>query len=210
MIEIERLTKTYGTKVALTIDAWTLPSGNCVLSGENGAGKTTLLMILAGLEQPTRGVVRIAGHPAGSPGARAVVTFAPDQPALFDDLTLADQMTYVSRLHGKDAPFHVAQTLAERLGSEDLLERFPRGMSKGQRQSAGLLVAMSRPFEVLLLDEPTTGLDERSRRGLIDLLGELGSDGFTILSSTHDTDLLREADRSVTVAGGAVSPASAP
>lgn len=207
MIEIERLTKNYGTKVALTIEEWTLPPGNSVLAGENGAGKTTLLMILAGLEQPTRGVVRIAGHAAGSPGARAVVTFAPDEPALFDDLTLADQMTYVARLHGNEEPFHVAQTLRERLGCEELMDRFPRGMSKGQRQRAGLLVATSRPFDVLLLDEPTTGLDEQSRRGLIDLLAELGADGMTILSSTHDTDLLREADRTVQVADGSVGAA---
>ncbi len=118
-------------------------------------------------------------------------------------------MTYVARLHGNGEPFHVAQTLRERLGCEELLDRFPRGMSKGQRQRAGLLVATSRPFEVLLLDEPTTGLDERSRLGLIDLLAELGADGLTILSSTHDTDLLQAADRVVHVADGTIGPAAA-
>lgn len=205
MIEIERLTKTYGTKVALTIEEWALPPGNSVLAGENGAGKTTLLMILAGLEQPTTGVVRIGGHSAGSREARAIVTFAPDEPALFDDLTLADQMTYVARLHGNKEPFHVAQALRERLCCEELMDRFPRGMSKGQRQRAGLLVATSRPFEVLLLDEPTTGLDELSRQGLIELLAGLGADGLTVLSSTHDTDLLQSAERTVRVEDGLVS-----
>jgi ABC-type multidrug transport system ATPase subunit len=207
MIEIERLTKEYGDTVVLDVEQWSLPAGNAVLEGRNGAGKTTLLMILAGLEPPTRGVVRIAGHPAGSRAARAIVTFAPDQPALFDDLTLADQMTYVARLNGLREPSDVSAKLVEALGADALLGRFPRGMSKGQRQTAGLLVATARPFEVLLLDEPTTGLDERSRERLVEFLVDLAGDGKTVLSSTHDPDLLRAAKTVVHVADSTVSTA---
>jgi ABC-type multidrug transport system ATPase subunit len=204
MIEIEGLRKAYGEKVVLSVEQWSLAASNCVLEGENGAGKTTLLLILAGLEHPTRGVVRINGHPTGSRGARGVVSFAPDQPALFDDLTVADQMAYVARLHGLDAPFEVAGELVEAFDADELLGRFPRGMSKGQRQKAGLLVATARPFEVLLLDEPTTGLDATSRAGLIDVLKKVAERDRIILSSTHDDDLIREADRVVRVADGSL------
>jgi ABC-type multidrug transport system ATPase subunit len=204
MIEIEGLHKAYGDKVVLTVEQWSLAASNCVLAGENGAGKTTLLLILAGLEHPTRGVVRVNGHASGSRGARAVVSFAPDQPALFDDLTVADQMTYVARLHGLDAPFEVATQLVEALDADALLPQFPRGMSKGQRQKAGLLVATARPFEVLLLDEPTTGLDATSRAGLIDVLEKVAARDCIVLSSTHDDDLIREADRVVRIADGSL------
>jgi ABC-type multidrug transport system ATPase subunit len=204
MIEIEGLHKAYGEKIVLRVDQWSLAASNCVLAGENGAGKTTLLLILAGLEHPTRGVVRINGHASGSRGARAVVSFAPDQPALFDDLTVADQMTYVARLHGLDAPFAIATQLVEALDADALLPRFPRGMSKGQRQKAGLLVATARPFEVLLLDEPTTGLDATSRAGLIDVLEKVAARDCIVLSSTHDDDLIREADRVVRIADGSL------
>lgn len=194
MIEIDGLRKAYGESVVLSVEQWSLESSNCVLEGENGAGKTTLLLILAGLEHPSSGVVRIDGHEPGSPGARALVSFAPDQPALFDDLIVADQMTYVARLHGQREPFEASTELVEALGAEALLARYPRGMSKGQRQKAGLLVATSRPFKVLLLDEPTTGLDATSRAGLIGVLKRLAQQGSIVLSSTHDEGLIDAAD----------------
>jgi len=205
MIEIERLEKAYGDRTVLTIEDWSLPSSNCVLEGENGAGKTTLLLMLAGLEHPSRGEVRIKGHASGSRDARALVSFAPDQPALFDDLTVTDQMTYVARLHGLKEPFEVAGELVEALGCEDLLPRFPRGMSKGQRQKAGLLIATARPFEVLLLDEPTTGLDAQSRAGLIRVLKAVAERGNVVLSSTHDEGLLAAADTVARVADGSLT-----
>jgi ABC-2 type transport system ATP-binding protein len=208
VIEIEGLHKAYGERTVLEIEQWSFSSSNCVLQGENGAGKTTLLLILAGLEHPSRGVVRIHGHPSGSHGARAIVSFAPDHPALFDDLTVADQMAYVARLHGLDAPFEVATQLAQALGADALLSRFPRDMSKGQRQKAGLLVATARPFEVLLLDEPTTGLDATSRARLIGVLGNLAGQGKIVLSSTHDEDLIEAADTVVTVTNGSLAAAT--
>ena len=204
MIEIQGLRMAYGDRVVLEVERWSLQSCNGVLAGENGAGKTTLLLIVAGLEHPTGGVVRIKGHASASEGARALVSFAPDQPALFDDLTVSDQMTYVARLHGLNAPFEVATELVVALGAAPLLAQFPRAMSKGQRQKAGLLVATARPFEVLLLDEPTTGLDAASRTRLITVLKDIAGRGRLVLSSTHDHELIASADRIVTVADGSL------
>jgi len=202
MIEIHQLRKAYGKRVILEVDHWSLKGSNVVLQGENGVGKTTLLLMLAGLEHPNAGKIEIKGHAPQTLGARTITSFAPDQPALFDDLTVADQMTYVARLHGLSEPFEVANTFAEALGAESLLDRFPRGMSKGQRQKSGLLVATARPFELLLLDEPTTGLDEASRLKLVEVLGTLGERGIMVVSSTHDADLLASADEVVRVADG--------
>jgi len=195
MIEVTDVMKSFGSAVVLEVEQLSLDAGHCALAGPNGAGKTTLLLLLAGLEHPTRGSIRIGGHAAGSLEARKLVTFVPDQPALFDDLTVADQMAYVARLHGLAEPPPLAWECVEALRAKTLTSRFPRGMSKGQRQASGLLVAVSRPFEVLLLDEPTTGLDAKARAGLIDVLATLVQGGSTIVSSTHDDDLLASAGR---------------
>lgn len=197
MIEVTDVMKRFGSAVVLEVEQLSLDAGHCALSGPNGAGKTTLLLLLAGLEHPTRGSIHIGGHAAGSLGARKLVTFVPDQPALFDDLTVADQMAYVARLHGLPEVPPLAWECAEALRAEALTPRFPRGMSKGHRQASGLLVALSRPFEVLLLDEPTTGLDAHARAGLIDVLATLVNAGSTIVSSTHHDDLLASAGRVV-------------
>lgn len=204
MIEIHQLRKAYGERVVLSVERWSFDRPTTALQGENGVGKTTLLLMLAGLEHPSNGTIEIRGHPPQSVDARAITSFAPDQPALFDDLTVADQMTYVARLHGMNEPFEVASAFAEALGAEALLDRFPRGMSKGQRQKAGLLVATARPFELLLLDEPTTGLDEVSRLQLVSALGTLGERGVSVISSTHDADLIAAADDVVQVAEGSL------
>lgn len=112
MIEVTDVMKRFGTAVVLEVEQLSLEAGHCALAGPNGAGKTTLLLLLAGLEHPTRGSIRIGGHAAGSLGARKRVTFVPDQPALFDDLTVADQMAYVARLHGLDEPPPLAWELS--------------------------------------------------------------------------------------------------
>lgn len=204
MIEIERLRKAYGDRVVLSVEQWSLTSLNVVLAGDNGAGKTTLLLMLAGLETPDQGAIRVRGHVPQSLGARTITSFAPDQPALFDDLTVADQMTYVARLHGLDRPFEASASFVDALQAEPLLDRFPRGMSKGQRQKSGLLVATARPFELLLLDEPTTGLDAASRHQLAGVLGTLAQGGVMVVSSTHDAELIAAADEIVRVADGSL------
>lgn len=178
--------------------------GHVALVGENGAGKSTLLLLIAGLLTPRSGQVTIGGAIAGSVEARELVSFIPDKPALFDDLTLTEQMDYVARLSGHDVPMPFAIDLIERLGAEELLDRFPRTLSKGQRQKASLLVATSRPFKVLLLDEPTAGLDKSSHRKLVEAVEEL-SETALVLVSTHDPQLMQAAPRRAEIADGRLS-----
>jgi len=193
----------YGAVAALDIDALALgPGGSTVLVGPNGAGKSTLLLVVTGILRPTEGSVRIGDAEPGSRGARALVSFAPDQPALFDDLTLADQLAYVARLHKVDVESTASQQMIEALDASELLAKFPRSMSKGQRQKASLIVSTARPFEVLLLDEPTTALDADSRTALVRALGELAAENVTVVSSTHDAELIAAADVQIRLDNG--------
>lgn len=170
--------------------------------GPNGCGKSTLLMVMSGLLIATRGEVTVDGHPAGSRDARALLSFVPDKPALFDDLTVAEQMAYVARLNGLQEPFEVAELLLDILEAHELRDRFPRSLSKGQRQKAGLLVATSRPFDALLLDEPTSGLDRESHAGLIDVLKALTDEGRLVITSTHNESLIDASTRVTPIASG--------
>lgn len=199
---------TFGDVPALEIDSLVVDSGtSAVLAGPNGAGKSTLLLVVAGLLQPDRGTVTIGDAEPGSTAARSSVSFSPDQPALFDDLTLADQMAYVARLHKVDVATTFSQQLIADLDAEELLTKFPRSMSKGQRQKAGLIVATARPFEVLLLDEPTTALDAASRTMLVSALASLSRDGTTVISSTHDTELIDASHEQINLIKGRLSSA---
>ncbi len=211
MITISRLKMSFGKVTALNIDELTVSEGeHHALIGSNGAGKSTLLMVLAGLLQPSSGRARIAGTPVGSIDARAAVSFVPDQPALFDDLTLDDQLHYVARLYGNAEPADTCLRLIEALNGDELLMKFPRSMSKGQRQKAGLLVATARPFDVLLLDEPTTALDAESRTALIHQLSGLAEQGMTVVCSTHDDELIDATDSSTTLTNGRIITESPP
>lgn len=207
MIEFLQVKKTYAKTTVLDIEHLVIHKGtNNVIAGPNGAGKSTLLLLVAGLSKPTTGAILVERAEAGTRPVLEKVSFAPDQPALFDDLTLGDQLQYVARLSKRTAPNETCLHLVDDLDAEDLLERFPRSMSKGQRQKASILVATARPFEILLLDEPTTGLDDNSQRALITALQRLTSDGKIVVSSTHEPDLIAQADRQILIEKGSLNP----
>ena len=192
MIDLKNLAKGYSLKkTIIKAPNFTFERGQLTsIVGPNGAGKSTLLMIMTGLLQPTRGAALVDGHDAGSLSARALLSFVPDKPALFDDLTVGEQMAYVARLNGLDGPYEVGEQLVDAFDAHNLLDRFPRSLSKGQRQKASLMVATSRPFDALLLDEPTSGLDSDSHAGLIEVLVDVANQGNLVLTSTHNEELI--------------------
>ncbi len=180
IVAMSRVRMLFGDVPALEIDSLKIEAGtSTVLVGPNGAGKSTLLLIIAGLLRPAEGRVTVGGAEPGSAAALAAVSFTPDQPALFDDLTVADQLAYIARLHKVDLSTTRSQRLIEDLDASELLNKFPRSMSKGQRQKAGLVVATARPFDVLLLDEPTTALDSDSRTALVAAIGSFVAEGVS-------------------------------
>ena len=204
-IHVEGLIKSYGdlmalNKVSLKVDA----RQQVALLGLNGSGKTTLLRIAAGLLEPTKGRVVVAGHTAGSLEARAAVSFIPDNPVLYDDLSLEEHLEYVARLHGKEEWEPYAAELVTRLGLADRIEDLPATFSRGLRQKVSIALAYVRPFEVLLVDEPFVGLDTPGQETLLELLAEAAGRGAAVVVSTHQVAYLGRADRCIGLRDGKV------
>lgn len=136
---------------------------------------------------------------------RSLVSFVPDQPALYPDLTVLDHLHVVGFAHRVDAVNERAEGLVARLGLERRAHSLPRELSRGMRQKTQLACALIRPFSVLMLDEPVSGLDPGSRRELHALLGEAKAEGAAVLLSTHQIDFVEGlADSMVVLRDGEV------
>jgi ABC-2 type transport system ATP-binding protein len=215
-LAVHGLTKRYGRLDALADLDLELAPGECVaLTGPNGCGKTTALSTIAGLLTPTAGSVHVAGHPMheepAAIEARRRLAFVPDQPLLYEDLTVANHLRLVAQAHG--APGDVEERIGELLGRLDLAHRadfLPHELSRGMRQKAQLACALVRPFEVLLLDEPVAGLDVAAVETLAEILAEARARGAAVLVSTHEPPFAaRVADRALALLEGRLAPGGA-
>jgi ABC-2 type transport system ATP-binding protein len=203
MLEAEDLTASYADYTALQGVTCRVESGQTVaLVGPNGAGKSTFMRLAAGLLDPSGGWVTIDGHPAGSLEARALLSYLPDTPALYDDLSLNEHLEYVARLHGVDQWEDRAADLLDRLGLADRGDDPPGGFSRGMRQKASIALAFVRPFVVLLADEPFDGLDPPSRQALDELVAEAAGAGAAVILATHRVEVVEQADRCLAIEDG--------
>lgn len=205
MLVVDSLGKDYGDFVALDGVSLEVGAGSLIaLVGPNGAGKSTLLRCCSGLLEATSGTVTIGGVEPGSMAARAATSFLPDEPVLYDDLSVMEHLEYVSRLHGQDDWQDRAQELVERLGiahrSDDLPSRFSRGL----RQKTSLAVGLIRPFDLLLVDEPFVGLDATGKTALVELLLEAATGGAAVVVSTHELTFVELAERCIALRDGSV------
>jgi ABC-type multidrug transport system ATPase subunit len=180
------------------------------LVGPNGAGKTTFLTLAAGLLEPTSGVVEVGGAVAGSLEARRALSYLPDTPVFYEDLSVAEHLGYVAALHGVEDPAPRIDSLLERLGLEEWRDGLPAELSHGTRQKASIALAFVRPFSVLIADEPFDGLDPPSRAVLFELLAEARSGGAAVIVSTHRPDVIAAASRCVGVRDGRLEYDGAP
>jgi ABC-type multidrug transport system ATPase subunit len=180
-----------------------VPAGEMVaLIGPNGAGKTTFLTIAAGLLDPTSGLLEVEGARAGSIEARRAVSYLPDSPVFYDDLSRGEHREYVAALHGAGDDGSRGRGLLERLGLESWEQSLPSEFSRGMRQKASIALALVRPFSILLADEPFDGLDPPSREVLFELIAEARADGAAVLVSTHRRDVIAAADRCLALRDG--------
>ncbi|WUI00418.1 ABC transporter ATP-binding protein [Spirillospora sp. NBC_00431] len=202
------MTRSFGPVQALGGLDITVPYGQVTaLVGPNGAGKTTLLLILATLLAPDAGTVRIAGHDARHrPAAvRDALGWMPDTFGVYDQLTVDEYLMFFADAYGlpkQERPRRV-RALLNLVHLEDKLGQPVHALSRGQKQRLGMARALVHRPRVLLLDEPASGLDPRSRIELRDLLRSLAADGVAVLVSSHILSELEEiADRVVLVDNG--------
>jgi ABC-2 type transport system ATP-binding protein len=207
-IEARGVRRTFGDVVAVDgMDLEAPPGEVTALVGPNGAGKTTLLLILATLLVPDSGTVRVAGaDPVTEPRAvRAAVGWMPDVFGTWETLTCREVLATVADAFGlprRAAAPRISELLAL-VHLEDLADRPTQVLSRGQKQRLGLARALVHDPEVLLLDEPASGLDPRSRIELRGIVRELAGQGRAVLVSSHVLAELDEmADRAVVVARG--------
>jgi ABC-2 type transport system ATP-binding protein len=197
--------KDYGDLVALHPCDLDVPSGQSVaLVGHNGSGKSTLLRLAAGVLDLSGGSVLISGQPAGSLAARATTSYVPDEPVLYDDLSVREHLEYVSAIHGAPATPEELDELVERLGLTARADDLPARFSRGLRQRAGLAVGLVRPFALLLVDEPFVGLDASGKAALLELLDEVSAEGATLVVATHDPTFVERVDRCIALRDGHV------
>lgn len=172
------------------------------LVGANGAGKTTFLEAAAGLLTPGYGKIEICGFPAGSLEARAAVSYVPDAPVLYEDLSLNEHLEYIARIHGVDDWKGRGSRLLKRLDLAEWGDNLPTQFSRGMRQKASLAIGFVRPFRLLLADEPFDGLDPVGRGVLVELLQESCDSGAAVVVSTHRVEAADFASRCVALRDG--------
>ena len=211
-ISIEGLTKVYGGGVhALDGVDLQIPTGMFGLLGPNGAGKTTLMRILAGILRPTSGTVRAGDHDAATAAGRTeikrVLGYLPQDLGLYPDLKAWEFLDYVGILKGledKRARRHRVEALLEMVGLSDVSGRKLKGFSGGMRRRVGIAQALLNDPRLLIVDEPTAGLDPEERIRLRNLLSDLAGKR-TILLSTHIVEDVAQTSRELAVlAGGRV------
>lgn len=201
MIQLDNLVKRYGNKTAVHGISLDIPAGELfAFLGPNGAGKTTTIKMMCGLLFPTSGTVRIGGFDMSKEGgqARQMLSYVPDQPFLYEKLTGREFLQFIADMyrlppdHGKNRIEQVINLFQLHEFVDELTERYSHGM----RQRTVFASALLHEPKVLIVDEPTVGLDPRSVRMLKDLLRQEADRGTTVFLSSHSLDVVQElADR---------------
>jgi ABC-2 type transport system ATP-binding protein len=194
VVSLVRIVRSFADVLALAGFSLEAPPGTVtMLLGPNGAGKTTALRVVTGALPADSGTVRVFGLDPLVDGedVRRRCGVVPARPALYDRLTGDDNLRYAARLWEVRDPDTAIRDSAERFGIDDALERRVGGYSTGMRARLALARATLHRPELLLLDEPTAGLDPESSRAVLTLIRELTADGTAVLMSTH---LLLEAE----------------
>jgi ABC-type multidrug transport system ATPase subunit len=193
IVTIEHATKSFGGKIALDDVSFRVPSGQiCGLLGPNGAGKTTLFRLLMGILKASSGTLEIAGLDAFEDrvAVKRLIGFLPDEPVFYSYLSGRELLELSAGMHGLDvqAAMDWIVPVAMRLRLADDLDNYAEDFSRGMKKKLGLLLAMLHQPRLLVLDEPTNGLDVESTRLFYDLIGEAAAGGTTVLFSTHLMD----------------------
>jgi ABC-2 type transport system ATP-binding protein len=197
MIELIHVSKKYGPKLAVDDLHLTIQAGELfAFLGPNGAGKTTTIKMMCGLLFPTSGMVRIGGHDLEKDGeaARECISFVPDTPFLYERLTGREVLQFIADMYhmSRDRAGRRMDAMIELFSLEPFIDDLTQNYSHGMRQRTVFAAALLHEPEVLIVDEPTVGLDPRSIRLLKDILRNETRRGATVFLSTHSLDIAQE------------------
>ena len=193
---IDRLTKQFQNKIAVDRVSLRLHNGVFGLLGTNGAGKTTLMRMLCGILQPTSGTITFDGMDVREEGYRAILGYLPQDFGYYPEFTAMDFLIYMAALKGLPKPSakRRANELLELVGLEDMGRKKIKTFSGGMKQRLGIAQALLNNPKLLILDEPTAGLDPKERVRFRNLIQQLGKDSIVLLSTHIVSDIEHIAD----------------
>ena len=185
-LSVDRITKQYKNKIAVDRLSFTLSEGVTGLLGANGAGKTTLMRMMSGILVPTGGEINADGIPVQSEEYRALLGYLPQDFGYYPDFTARDFVRYIGALKGieKRKAYSKTEELLELVGLSDVAGKKIRTFSGGMKQRVGIAQALINDPKILILDEPTAGLDPKERVRFRNLIADIGKDTI-VLFSTH-------------------------
>jgi len=190
VIQTQELTKRYGDFVAVDrLNLVVEPGEVFGLLGPNGSGKTTTILMLLGLTEPTSGTVRVMGlDPARQPlSVKARVGYIPDQVGFYDDLTARENLIYIAKLNGipRAEAYRRIDEALERMGLMEVADRPVGTYSRGMRQRLGVAEVLIKRPALIIMDEPTLGLDPEAAREFLHTIRDLKAQGITVLVASH-------------------------
>ena len=201
---IDRLTKQFQNKIAVDRVSLRLHSGVFGLLGTNGAGKTTLMRMLCGILQPTSGTITFDGMDVREEGYRAILGYLPQDFGYYPEFTAMDFLLYMAALKGlpKKSAKRRANELLELVGLQDMGRKKIKTFSGGMKQRLGIAQALLNDPKLLILDEPTAGLDPKERVRFRNLIQQLGEDSIVLLSTHIVSDIEHIADEVLMMKNG--------
>ena len=201
---IDRLTKQFQNKIAVDRVSLRLNNGVYGLLGTNGAGKTTLMRMLCGILQPTSGTIAFDGMDVSEEGYRAILGYLPQDFGYYPEFTAMGFLLYMAALKGlpKHSAKRRANELLELVGLQEMGRKKIKTFSGGMKQRLGIAQALLNNPKMLILDEPTAGLDPKERVRFRNLIGQLGKDSIVLLSTHIVSDIEHIADEVLMMKNG--------
>lgn len=205
-LKIDRLSKQYGSKIAVDRVSLTLTPGVIGLLGANGAGKTTLMRMLCGILRANSGTISFSGFDVSTEEYRSMLGYLPQDFGYYPNFTGMDFLMYISALKGLDKKTAKVRSneLLSLVGLQEKSKKKIKTYSGGMKQRLGIAQALLNNPKILILDEPTAGLDPKERVRFRDLIAEIGKENIVLLSTHIVSDVEQIADRVLLMKDGQI------
>jgi ABC-2 type transport system ATP-binding protein len=205
-LTVDRITKQYKNKIAVDRMSFELTQGVTGLLGANGAGKTTLMRMMCGILNPTSGEINADGIAVNTENYRALLGYLPQDFGYYPEFTAREFLEYMAALKGLEKKEAKAKTteLLELVGLSDVAKKKMKTFSGGMKQRVGIAQALLNDPAILILDEPTAGLDPKERVRFRELIEELGKKSIVLLSTHIVSDIEHIADKIIMMKDGSL------